>query len=168
MFQRMQDRFQKNLNKSKNEKRVTVPKSPDFQPVKARVLTREYVNEGKPPKPGQNAASQSVISKAAGGDKLHATLANKTMKSATSSKNANVKPPSSTKSDALRAQYTRDQLEKRNAEKAKKEQEDKERFDRQNRVSTYSICLTQFSTIVQGSCPEHAQEHRLQRQRGRR
>ena len=137
MFKRMQDRFQSQLNKSKNEKRVTVPKSPDFQPVKSKILAREYVNEGKPPTAPGGAASQSVISKAAGGDKLHATLANKTMKSGTSSKKAaNVKPPSSTRSDALRAQHTRDMLEKNNAEKARKEQEDQERIARQNRVST--------------------------------
>lgn len=117
--------------KTKSEKRVTVPRSPNFRPTKSKPLERTYVNEGRPPtgagasKGGYN-ASQSVISQAAGGDKLRATLAAKSTKSKAST-DGPVKQPSSTRATALLQQRRREEIEKKKAEEEKKAKDEADR-----------------------------------------
>ena len=133
-FKKMQDKFQEQLMKTKSEKRVTVPKSPNFRPTKSKPLERSYVNEGRPPTGAAGktvGASQSVISQAAGGDKLKATLAAKSTKSKASTEGP-VKQPSSTRATALLQQRRREEIEAKKAEEERKAKEEADRIARQN------------------------------------
>ena len=97
----------KKLNKTKSEATVTKPVSPKFSQTKSKPLERTYVNEtSKPP-------MSTAVANAAGGDKLKAALAAKSMKSSTSQGPA--KQPSSTKATALQAESRRKDIEKKKA-----------------------------------------------------
>ena len=99
----------KKLNKTKSEATVTKPVSPKFSQTKSKPLERTYVNETtKPP-----SAMSKAVANAAGGDKLKAALAAKSMKSSTSQGPA--KQPSSTKATALQAESRRKDIEKKKA-----------------------------------------------------
>ena len=77
-FAKLQNAFMKKLNKTKSEATVTKPVSPKFSQTKSKPLERTYVNETtKPP-------MSTAVANAAGGDKLKAALAAKSMKSSTS------------------------------------------------------------------------------------
>ena len=126
-FKRLQDKFQEKLNKTKSEKRVTEPKPFELNSSKSKPLERTYVNEGPP-------GAANVINKAAGGDKLKATLMAKqsagAAKSRSSGTGAPVKQPSSTRAATLLQERRREELEAKKAEKERKEKEDHERFVR--------------------------------------
>lgn len=85
---------------------------------------------------GQTAANTatSVFDKAAGGDKLKATLAQRSAVSAKTKSSASgpVKQPSSTRSNALLQQRRREELEQKRADEIRKKTEDEERVKRQN------------------------------------
>jgi len=67
---------------------------------------------------------------AAGGDKLRATLAAKSIKSRTSTGGPPVKQPSSNRATALLQQRRREEMEANNAEKERKAKEDADRVAR--------------------------------------
>ena len=110
---------------------MTVPKSPNFRESKSKPLERAYVNEStKPP-------MSTAVAQAAGGDKLKAALAAKSMKSSGSQGPA--KQPASTKSTALQAEARRKDIEAKKAAELAKQKEDEARYKRQNSVSNFSF-----------------------------
>ncbi len=129
-FKKAQDKFQSKLNKKKSQQTVTRPKSPNFTKTNTKPLEREYLNER------DTATSMQ--------DKLQSALMKRVSMTGGSFKGGEgedkaAQNPASTKSMTHLMTRRRDELEEKRKAEADKVREDKERFDKQNRVSSFSL-----------------------------